>query len=576
MRLLREYLRPYRGTLVLVVVLLVIQTAANLYIPTLNAEIINRGVVTGDIPAILRIGALMLGVTLVLVVSSVIAVYYSARTSMAFGRDVRRAVFARATRFSLAEMDRFGPASLITRCTNDVQQVQMLVLIGLTMLVMAPLMAVGGVIMAARVNLRLSSLLLVVVPIMAIVVGGLMVRALPLFRSMQGRIDRVNAVLRESLTGVRVIRAFVRTGHEERRFDEANIDLTDTALRVNRLFALMLPALMLVMNLSSVAVLWFGGRLVDDGAMQVGDLTAFLQYLVQILFAVMMAVMIFVMVPRAAASAERIEAVLQASPGIIDPATPQPFSSGPACGTVEFDHVTFSYPGAEAPVFADVTFTARPGQLTAIVGGTGAGKTTALSLVPRLHDVTQGAVRIGGVDVRDMALEDLWAHIAWVPQRATLFSGTVADNVRFGDEAATDDQVRSALADAAGLEFVEAMPGGLDAEIDQGGANLSGGQRQRLAIARAIVRDAPVYLFDDSFSALDYVTDAAVRTALRRRLRDATVIVVAQRISSILAADQIVVLDNGAVVGIGRHQTLLQDCPTYREIVESQLQGEPA
>lgn len=449
----------------------------------------------------------------------------------------------------------------------------MLVLMGLTMMVLAPITAIGGVIMALRLNVELSAMLLVVIPLMAIVIGVLMARAIPLFRSMQVKIDRINDVLRENLTGIRVIRAFVRTRDEEQRFAVANADLTDTSLRVARLFAIMLPALMLIMNGSSVAVIWFGGHLVDDGSMQIGDLTAFLQYLIQILFSVMMAVMLFVMVPRAAASSERIDAVLATEPAITDPAVPQP--EGPGRGVVSFDHVTFRYPGAEDPVLEDVSFTAPPGQTTAIVGGTGAGKTTLVNLIPRLYDVTGGQVLVDGVDVRDFAQEDLWSYLGLVPQKAFLFSGTVGSNVRFGQPEASDEQVWEAL-DVAQADFVREMPEGLDAPIDQGGTNVSGGQRQRLSIARALVRPCPIYIFDDSFSALDMATDARLRAALEPYTRDAAVLLVAQRVSSIRHAQQILVLEDGEQVGLGSHDELLATCETYQEIVNSQLTADEA
>ena len=570
-RLLRQYLRPYRGALVIVLVLLFIQAMANLYLPTLNADIINYGVITGDIDYILRMGAIMLAVTLALGVCSIVAVYYSARTAMAFGRDVRRELFTTVEGFSLREVDEFGTPSLITRNTNDVQQVQMLVLMGLTMLVMAPLTAVGGVIMALRENVQLSALLLVIVPVMAIVIGTLMLRAVPMFRSMQVKIDRINEVLRENLAGIRVIRAFVRTNHEQQRFEAANDDLTVTSLRVTRLFALMLPALMLIMNLSSVAVIWFGGHLVDDGQMQIGDLTAFLQYIMQILFAVMMAVMMLVMVPRAAASAERIQQVLDTVPEIADPATPTLPDGSSGTGLVEFREVSFCYPGAEDPVLSDLSFTLRPGQTTAIVGGTGSGKTTLVNLIPRLYDVTSGSVSVDGVDVRKMAQATLWGGISLVPQKSFLFSGTVGSNVRFGQPDANDEQVWRALDIAQAGAFVRELADTLDAPIDQGGANVSGGQRQRLAIARALVRAAQLYIFDDSFSALDYTTDARLRAALKKEVTNATVVIVAQRVSTILHADQIIVLDDGRCVGIGTHSDLMASCETYQEIVNSQL-----
>jgi ATP-binding cassette, subfamily B, multidrug efflux pump len=559
--LLRKFLRPYRREISIVVVLLFAQTMANLYLPSLNADIINKGVVTGDIGVIVQIGLVMLAVTLVLGVISIVTVYFSARTAMAFGRDVRTALFTRVEAFSLRELDHFGTPSLITRNTNDVQQVQMLVFMGMTMLVVAPLTAIGGVIMALRTNVPLSALLL----------GLLMARAVPLFRSMQLKIDRINEVLREALAGVRVIRAFVRTRQEEERFAEANADLTGTTLKVTRLFALMMPALMLIMNASSVAVIWFGARLVDSGSMQIGDLTAFLQYIALILFSVMLAVMMFVMIPRAAASAERIGAVLDTVPDIVESSDPTRLPDGRGKGLITFDHVRFCYPGAEDPVLDDLTFALRPGWTTAIVGGTGSGKTTLLNLIPRLYDTSSGAVRFDGVDVRELAQSDLWGQLALVPQRAFLFSGTVASNVRFGRPDATDAEVWHALETAQAADFVRTMAEGLDSPVDQGGANLSGGQRQRLAIARALVRRAPVYLFDDSFSALDYATDARLRIALKRNVRDATVVIVAQRVSTILHADQIIVLDDGRAVGIGTHHDLLTSCETYREIVESQL-----
>ena len=580
-RLLRQYLAPYRGPILIVMGLLFVQAIGNLFLPTLNADIINKGVVTGDIGYIVRVGLVMLGVTLALGICSVIAVYYSARTAMAFGRDVRGSLFRTVESFSLREVDHFGTPSLITRNTNDVQQVQMLVFMGMTMLVIAPLTAIGGVIMALSLDVQLSALLLVVVPVMAVVIGLMLLRAVPLFRVMQVRIDRINEVLREKLAGVRVIRAFVRTREEEARFEVANDELTDTSLRVTRLFALMMPVLMLIMNLSSVAVIWFGAGMVNSGAMQIGDLTAFLQYIIQILFAVMLAVMMFVMIPRAAASAERISEVLDTEPEISDPAEPTPLprageDGGHPRGEVVFDDVSFCYPGAQDPVLEHLSFTLRPGQTTAIVGGTGAGKTTLLNLIPRLYDVTDGEVRVDGVDVRELAQADLWAQLALVPQKAFLFSGTVATNVRFGKADADDDEVWRALEIAQAADFVREKPEGLDYEIDQGGANVSGGQRQRLAIARALVRRAPIHLFDDSFSALDYATDARLRIALKRDVRDSCVVIVAQRVSTILHADQIIVLDDGRAVGIGTHTELLETCETYREIVESQLTEEEA
>ena len=566
--LLRRYLEPYRGPLGIVVALLLVQAFGNLYLPELNADIINNGVVVGDTGYIVRVGAVMLGVTLVLGVAAIVAVYFSARTAMGFGRDVRGAMFRSVQTFSLREVNEFGAPSLITRNTNDVQQVQMLVIMALTIMISAPIMAIGGVVMALRQDVVLSRLLLVVVPIMAIFIGLVLSRAVPLFRATQRKIDRVNQVLREQLTGVRVIRAFVRGDHEEERFEDANADLTATMLRVNRLFALMMPGLMLIMNLSSVAILWFGGQRVDAGEMPIGNLTAFLTYLVQILMAVMMATMIFVMVPRAAASAERIRAVLDVAPAVTDPFEPTPASQRAA---LEMSSVDFGYPGAEEPILCDVSFSVGPGEVTAVVGSTGSGKTTLVNLIPRLYDVSAGQVLLDGTDVREMSRHDLWSHIGFVPQRAFLFSGTVASNLRVGNPDATDEQMWHALAVAQAAEFVRSLPEGLQAPIEQGGTNLSGGQRQRLAIARAIVRRPDVYVFDDSFSALDYATDARLRSALRRETRQAAVLIVAQRVSTIMSADRIVVLDSGRVVGVGSHTDLMQRCDTYREIVESQI-----
>lgn len=568
-RLIAQYLRPYRAAIVVVVVLISLQVLANLYLPRLNADIINYGVLNGDLGYILRIGAIMLGLSLLLGVVSVIAVYYSARTAMAFGRDLRGALFRRVELFSLREMNQFGAPTLITRNTNDVQQVQMMVLLVLTMMITAPLTAVGGVLMALRTDVELSALLLVLIPLMALVVGTMIYLVRPLFEAMQVKIDKINGVLRENLTGVRVIRAFVRTSREERRFAVANQDLTDTTLRVTRTFATLMPIMMLIFNLSSVAIIWFGGHLVNDGSMQVGDLTAFLSYIMQILFSVLMAVMLIVMVPRAAASSQRIQAVLNTVPEIADPPSPRP--APPANGVIEYRDVEFRYPGAQDPVLRGINLTLRPGQTTAIIGSTGSGKTTLVNLIPRLYDVSAGAVLVDGVDVRELVREQLWERIGLVPQRAFLFSGTIASNVRFGKADAGEPEIWEALRIAQAAEFVSGLPEQLAAPIDQGGANVSGGQRQRLAIARALVRTPPILIFDDSFSALDYATDARLRAALRPATRGATVLIVAQRVSTILHADQIVVLDHGQAVGVGTHHELMESCEIYREIVYSQL-----
>jgi len=568
-RLMRERLRPYAAQVAVVVTLLVIQTVGNLYLPNLNADIINNGVIKGNIGYIFRTGALMLGVTLVLGTVAIVAVYWASRVSMGIGADVRADVYGRVQGFSTREMNRFGTPSLITRNTNDVQQIQLFMQMALTLMVIAPIMCVGGIFMAVKEGSALSPLLAVAVPVMAVVIGAMLVMVVPLFRSMQVKIDRINQVLREQITGVRVIRAFLRVPAERRRFQTANADLTATALRVNRIFALAMPTLMAIMNLSSVAVLWFGGRLVSEGSMPIGNLTAFLTYIMQILISVMMAVMMAVLVPRAMASAERIEVVLDAAPSVSDP--PHPITPVRVTGLVEFRNVTFGYPGSERPVLRGLTFTLRPGQVCAIIGGTGSGKSTLLNLIPRFFDATGGTVLVNGIDVRDQELERLWRSIGLVPQRAFLFSGTVASNLRFGRDEATDAELWHALTVAQARDFVASMPGQLDARIDQGGTNVSGGQRQRLSIARALVKRPRLYLFDDCFSALDAATDARLRTALRADTRDATVVIVAQRVSTIMHADQIIMLDEGRIAGIGTHQHLLAACAPYREIAMSQL-----
>ncbi len=568
-RLLTRFLRPYRRALVFVIFLLLVQAIANLYLPDLNADIINNGVLKGDTGYIISTGAFMLAVTLLLAIASIVSVYWGSKTAMAFGRDVRSAIFGKVQDFSQTEVNLFGTPSLITRNTNDVQQVQQVVAMALNMMISAPMMAIGGIIMALRQDVPLSGLIVIIVPIMGLVIGLLMVRVVPLFMAMQIKIDRINQVVRETLSGIRVIRAFVRTEHEEQRFDAANRDLTRTALSVNRIFAVMIPTLMGIFNLSAVAIMWFGSIRVDSGAMQIGNLTAFLMYIMQILMSVMMATIMFVMVPRAAVSAGRIQEVLETQPSVEDPAVPAAPSA--AHGFVEFRDVEFRYPGAEHPVLRGISFSAGPGETTAIVGSTGSGKSTLINLVPRFYDVTSGSVLVDGVDVREMRQEDLWRKVGVVPQQAFLFNGTVASNVRYGDPDATDDEILHTLEVAQGREFVMEMPDGLAAPITQGGSNVSGGQRQRLAIARALAKRPEVYIFDDSFSALDFKTDSMLRAALRQELDSATVIIVAQRVGTIMTADRIVVMDDGMVVGIGTHAELMETCPTYREIVFSQL-----
>ncbi|SCL53229.1 ABC transporter ATP-binding protein [Micromonospora peucetia] len=573
-RLLRTHLRPYHRPLVAVVLLQFVGTMASLYLPSLNADIIDLGVARGDTDYIVRTGGWMLAVSLVQIVCSIAAVYLGARTAMAFGRDVRSSIFGHVNRFSAREVAKFGAPSLITRNTNDVQQVQMLVLMSCTMLVAAPIMSVGGVVMALREDLGLSWLMLVSVPLLAVALWLIIRRMVPGFRLMQTRIDTVNRVLREQITGIRVVRAFVREPYETERFATANADLTATALRIGRLMALIFPVVMLVLNVSSVAVLWFGAQRVDAGAIQVGALTAFLQYLMQILMAVMMATFMLMMVPRAAVCAERIVEVLDTDSSVVPAA--HPVTEVTTSGELELREVGFQYPGAAEPVLRNVSFRVTPGTTTAIIGSTGAGKTTLLSLVPRLVDATAGMVLVDGVDVRDLAPDELWRRIGLVPQRPYLFTGTVASNLRYGNPDATDAELWDALEIAQARDFVEAMPEGLESPIAQGGTNVSGGQRQRLAIARALVRQPEIYLFDDSFSALDLGTDARLRTALRPVTADAAVVIVAQRVSTIVGADQIVVLENGGVVGIGRHDELLRTCPTYAEIVASQNTTEVA
>jgi ATP-binding cassette, subfamily B, multidrug efflux pump len=574
LRLLRTHLEPYKGLLSLVVLLQLVGTIASLYLPSLNADIIDQGVARGDTSYILRTGGWMLTVSLIQIICSIAAVYVGAKIAMSLGRDVRAAVFHRVGSFSAREVNQFGAPSLITRNTNDVQQIQMLVVMTMTLMVAAPIMCVGGIIMALREDVGLSWLMLVSVPVLVLAVGLIVRRMVPGFRTMQVRIDAVNRVLREQITGIRVVRAFVREPRERERFGAANNDLTQVALMVGRLQVMIFPVVMLIFNASSIAVLWFGAHRVDDGAMQVGALTAFLAYLMQILMSVMMATFMAMMIPRAAVSADRITEVLGTESSVRPPDEPVTTLVGP--GELVFDDVTFQYPGASDAVLKDIAFRATPGRTTAVIGSTGAGKTTLLSLVPRLFDPTGGAVRVDGTDIRDLAPEVLRKRIGIVPQKPYLFSGTVGSNLRYGNPDATDDDLWHALEVAQAADFVRAMPEGLDAPIAQGGTNVSGGQRQRLCIARALVANPQIYLFDDSFSALDLSTDARLRAALKPHTRQATVVIVAQRVSTITDADEILVLEDGRIVGTGRHDELVATCPTYAEIVESQLTQEDA
>ncbi len=571
-RLLKRHAIPYRGWIGVVAVLQLIGTIASLYLPSLNADIIDNGVVLGDTGYILSTGAWMLVVSAIQIVCTVIALNFSARTAMGVGRDIRAAVFHQVGAFSSRELGRFGAPSLITRNTNDVQQVQMLVMLGLAMMISAPITMVGGIVMALREDLGLSWLVAAAIPVLVAVAGLIVSRMVPGFRLMQKRLDNVNQVLREQISGIRVIRAFTREPFETERFGVANSELTDVTVRVGRWMAAMFPSVMLILNLSSVAVLWFGGIRVDAGAMQIGSLTAFLAYLIQILIAVMMSTMVLVMIPRASVSADRIGEVLDTEPSVVPPS--EGVTEGSGRGHLEFRHVGFTYAGASHPVLADVAFTANPGTTTAIIGSTGAGKSTILNLIPRLFDATEGAVFIDGVDVRRYDPQTLWSKIGLVPQKAYLFSGTIASNLRYGNPNADGAEMWRALEIAQAADFVREMPDGLESPIAQGGTNVSGGQRQRIAIARALIRRPELFLFDDSFSALDVATDARLRQALTPVTADATVIIVSQRVFTITDADQIIVLEDGAIVGIGTHDRLLETCPTYVEIVESQLKAE--
>jgi ATP-binding cassette subfamily B protein len=565
-------LRPYTVAIVFVVVLVSGQALAELYLPSLSAEIVDKGVVRGDIPFILRVGERMVLVTLLDVAFALLAAYLSARTSMGFGRDLRKLVFSHVEGFSLHEFDIIGTPSLITRTTNDITQVQMFTMMLMRMFIMAPIMAVGGVIMAWQKDAKLTWVLAVVVPTIAAVVTLTATRALPMFRGIQARIDKINLVLREGLSGVRVIRAFNRVEHETKRFDAANGDLTAMSIKVNKLMALMMPVMMLLMNLTTVAVIWFGAQRVDLGEMQVGSLMAFIQYAGQILFSLLMVSFLFIMLPRASASAARINEVLALVPGIRDAREPR--TAEEEHGHIEFRNVTFAYPGAEEPALRDVSFSAKAGEVTAIIGGTGSGKSTLVNLIPRFYDVTSGSIRVDDVDIREMPQERLRAKLGFVPQKAILFNDSIANNIGYGRDGATDKEVAHAAEIAQALQFILAMPDGFQSTIAQGGINLSGGQKQRIAIARALVRKPEIYIFDDTFSALDFKTDANLRAALRRETAEATVIIVAQRVNTVRDADRIIVLEDGQVAGWGTHGQLLDTCDVYREIVSSQLSEE--
>ncbi|MGE5589694.1 MAG: ABC transporter ATP-binding protein [Bacillota bacterium] len=567
-----RFLKPFTPVITGVVLLVFLQSITDLYLPTLLSDIVDTGVIRGDTGYIWRTGGWMLLVAAASAAAAVAASYLSSLVAAGFGRDLRRRVFARVESYSLHEFDKIGTATLITRTTNDITQVQMVLLLVLRMMISAPIMAVGGIAMAVSKDAELSLVLVVVLPLLVGLITYVARRGIPLFKALQVKLDRLNLVLRENLTGIRVIRAFDRVDHERRRFQETNADLTRTATLVNQVMAVMMPTMMLIMNFTMVAIVWFGGVRISAGHMQVGDMMAFIQYAIQIMWSMVMLSMMFIMIPRAEASAVRINEVLETEAEINDPE--QPRSPGGRHGYVEFRNVTFSYPGAEQPAVSGISFRAEPGQTTAIIGGTGSGKSTLISLIPRFYDVERGAVLVDGVDVREMTQEALRRKIGFVPQQAVLFTGTIADNLRHGNPDASDEDIRKAAVTAQAMEFISGMKNNFDAELEQGGMNLSGGQKQRLSIARALVRRPEIYVFDDSFSALDFKTDARLRSALRKETADATVIIVAQRVSTVMDADQIIVLDDGQIAGIGTHQDLMKNCTVYREIVSSQLSEE--
>lgn len=569
---LKVFLRPYRTFVFMVLVLTFVQSLATLYLPNLMSDIVDKGIIKGDVSYIIRIGFFMLGITILGGIASVWASYFAAKSSAGFGQVLRSRLFSHVEKFTLAEFDQLGTSSLIVRTTNDVMQVQQLVNMMLRMMVMAPLTAIGGIIMAVYTDAKLSLIIVVVIPVLSLAIYGILGPGMGLFRTMQKKVDHLNRVLRENLTGTRVIRSFNREVFEIQRFDQANRDLTDVSIRVYKMMAAMMPVVMLIMNISTLAIVWFGGIRINDGTLQVGNLMAFIQYVMQIMFAVMMVSMMAFMIPRGQASALRINEVLAMHPEIVDPVQSQ--ASVDHSGQVEFRDVTFRYPGAEEPALSHVSFIAQPGQITAIIGGTGSGKSTLINLIPRFHDVDSGSVIVDGMDVREMPQESLRAKLGYVPQRAVLFTGKILDNIKYGKEEATEAEILHAAEVAQAAEFIAAMPDGFHSVISQGGANISGGQKQRLAIARALVRKPEIYLFDDTFSALDYKTDAQLRLALRQEAEAATVILVAQRVSTVIEADQIIVLDEGRVVGVGTHKSLLQTCAVYQEIVSSQLSPE--
>ncbi len=568
---LLKNLSVYKWIIISVFGFIFIQSMADLYLPTLMADIIDKGVVVGDTTYIWKIGGLMLVVAALGMGASIAASYFSSKAAMGLGKDLRRKVFTHVENFSLQDFDQIGTASLITRTTNDITQIQQVVIMMLRMVVSAPIMLVGGVIMAVSKDAKLSLVILATVPFLVGTILLVVKKGIPLFKLVQKRLDHLNLVLRENLTGIRVIRAFNRGKSEKSRLQKANKELTDVSIKVNKIMAFLMPVMMLMMNLTVVAVIWFGGIRIDNGGMQIGDLMAFIQYVMQIMFAIVMASMMFVMIPRAAVSANRINEVLELEPTLLDEGNASPNKER---GTLEFENVTFNYPGAEEPALSNIGFQAKAGEITAIIGGTGAGKTTLVNLIPRFYDVSSGTIRVNGVDIREATHADIRSKIGYVPQKALLFSGTIADNIRFGKEDATEEEIKHAARIAQAEDFIEKMEERYQSVISQGGSNVSGGQKQRLSIARALVRKPDIYIFDDSFSALDYKTDAKLRAALKEETKESTVVIVAQRVSTVVDADRIIVLDKGRVAGMGTHKELLEHNDVYREIVKSQLSEE--
>ncbi|WP_454052386.1 ABC transporter ATP-binding protein [Clostridium sp. Marseille-Q7071] len=566
-----KFLKPYAASIAVILILVFFQSLSELYLPTLMSNIVDTGIVNGDTNYILKIGGFMLLVAAGGTICTILASFLSSKVATGFSKDLRKNVFSRVESYSLQEFDKIGASSLITRTTNDITQIQQVLVMMLRMMISAPMMCIGGIIMAVSKDAKLSLVIIVVMPILAIAIGIIGKKGMPLFKMMQLKIDKLNLVLRENLTGIRVIRAFNRIDHEKKRFDKANLDLTNTAIKVNKIMAALMPIMMVVLNFTTIAVVWFGGIRIDNGSMQVGDLMAFIQYVMQIMFSLIMVSMMFILIPRASASAVRINEVLDTVSEINDGDNTK---SSNKKGYIEFKDVTFNYPGAEKPALSNISFSAKPGETTAIIGGTGSGKSTLISLIPRFYDISGGSILVNDIDIREMTQEDLRLKVGFVPQKAVLFTGTIADNIRYGKENASDEEVKQAAETAQASDFISNMQDGFESVISQGGTNVSGGQKQRLSIARALVRRPEIYVFDDSFSALDFKTDAKLRAALKKETGKSTVIIVAQRVSTVMDADRIIVLDDGQIAGIGNHKELLNNCDVYREIVSSQLSEE--